>query len=45
VIGALVMAFLITYDLLNFDNTVQYVVKGLILLLAVWIDIATKKKA
>lgn len=46
VIGALVMGSLDNgMSLMNVDVTWQYVVKGLILLLAVWVDIATRKKA
>jgi D-xylose transport system permease protein len=30
-------------SLMNLDVTYQYVIKGLILLLAVWVDIATRK--
>ena len=45
VIGALVMSSLDNgMSLMNLDVTYQYVVKGLILLLAVWVDIATRKK-
>ena len=45
IIGALVMSSLDNgMSLLNLDVTYQYVVKGLILLLAVWLDIATRKK-
>ena len=50
IVGAVIGALVITsldngMSLMNLDITVQYVVKGLILLLAVWVDIATKKKA
>lgn len=46
IIGALVMASLDNgMSLMNMDITYQYIVKGLILLLAVWADIATRKKA
>lgn len=31
-------------SLLNLNITWQYVIKGLILLLAVWVDIATREK-
>lgn len=45
IIGALVMGSLDNgMSLMNIDVTWQYVVKGLILLLAVWVDIATRKK-
>jgi D-xylose transport system permease protein len=45
VIGALVMTSLDNgMSLMNLNITVQYVVKGLILLLAVWVDIASKKR-
>ncbi|MES2615886.1 MAG: sugar ABC transporter permease [Bdellovibrionota bacterium] len=45
IIGALVMASLDNgMSLLDLDITWQYVVKGGILLLAVWIDISTRKK-
>lgn len=44
VIGSLVITSLDNgMSLMNLDITVQYVVKGLILLLAVWMDIASKK--
>jgi len=46
IIGALVMGSLDNgMSLMNIDVTWQYVVKGLILLLAVWVDIATRRKA
>ena len=46
VIGALVMESLNNgMSLMNLDVTWQYMIKGLILLLAVWADIATRKKA
>lgn len=46
IIGALVMASLDNgMSLMNVDVTYQYIVKGLILLLAVWVDIETRKKA
>jgi D-xylose transport system permease protein len=46
IIGALVMASIDNgMSLMNMDITYQYIVKGLILLLAVWLDFATKKKA
>ncbi|MCK9604411.1 MAG: sugar ABC transporter permease [Candidatus Omnitrophica bacterium] len=46
VIGALIMASLDNgMSLMNTDITYQYVIKGLILLLAVWVDIATRKKS
>ncbi len=45
IIGALVMASLDNgMSLMNLDITWQYVVKGSILLLAVWIDISSRKK-
>ncbi len=46
IIGALVMASLDNgMSLLNIEVTWQYIVKGSILLLAVWVDIATRKKS
>jgi len=45
VIGALVMTSLDNgMSLMNLDITWQYVIKGLILLLAVWVDMAQRKK-
>lgn len=45
IIGALVMASLDNgMSLLNMDITYQYVIKGAILLLAVWVDMATRKR-
>lgn len=45
IIGALVMATINNgMSLMNVPSTYQYIVKGLILLLAVWIDIASRKK-
>ena len=45
IIGALIMSSLDNgMSLMNLDITFQYVIKGLILLLAVWVDIATRKK-
>ncbi|NCD34919.1 MAG: sugar ABC transporter permease [Spartobacteria bacterium] len=45
IVGALVMASLDNgMSLMNLDITYQYVVKGLILLLAVWVDISTRNK-
>lgn len=45
VIGALIMASLDNgMSLMNVDITYQYIIKGLILLIAVWIDIATRKQ-
>ncbi|URA11181.1 sugar ABC transporter permease [Thermospira aquatica] len=45
-IGALVMASLDNgMSLMNLDITFQYIVKGLILLLAVWVDVRTRKKS
>ena len=44
-IGALIMASLDNgMSLMNLDITYQYVIKGLILLVAVWVDVATQKK-
>ena len=44
-VGALIMASLDNgMSLMNLDVTYQYVVKGLILLVAVWVDIATRNK-
>ena len=45
-IGALVMASLDNgMSLMNMDITWQYVIKGLILLLAVWVDVAQRQAA
>jgi D-xylose transport system permease protein len=45
IIGALVMASLDNgMSLMNLPIMIQYMVKGMILLLAVWIDIANRKK-
>ena len=45
IIGALVMASLDNgMSLMNLPIMIQYIVKGFILLLAVWIDIANRKK-
>jgi D-xylose transport system permease protein len=45
VIGAMVMSSLDNgMSLMNLDITFQYVIKGLILLLAVWVDMAQRKK-
>jgi len=45
IIGALVMASLDNgMSLMNVEIMYQYIIKGMILLLAVWIDLATKKK-
>ena len=45
IIGALVMASLDNgMSLMNLPIMIQYIIKGMILLLAVWVDIATKKK-
>ena len=45
-VGALVMTSLDNgMSLMNLDITFQYVIKGLILLLAVWFDMAQRKKA
>jgi D-xylose transport system permease protein len=45
VVGALVMTSLDNgMSLMNLDITFQYVIKGLILLLAVWVDMAQRKK-
>ncbi len=44
-VGALIMASLDNgMSLMDTDITYQYVIKGLILLLAVWVDMATRKK-
>ena len=44
-VGALIMASLDNgMSLLDTNITYQYVIKGLILLLAVWVDMATRKK-
>ena len=46
IIGALVMTSLDNgMSLMNMDITYQYIIKGLILLFAVWVDIATRKKS
>lgn len=50
VIGALIGALVLTsldngMSLMNLDITFQYIIKGLILLLAVWFDISTRKKS
>ena len=45
IVGALVMTSLDNgMSLMNLDITFQYVIKGLILLLAVWFDMAQRKK-
>ncbi|MDD5432079.1 MAG: sugar ABC transporter permease [Candidatus Omnitrophica bacterium] len=45
VIGALIMASLDNgMSLMDTEITYQYIIKGMILLLAVWMDIATKKR-
>jgi D-xylose transport system permease protein len=49
VVGALVGALVMTsldngMSLMNLDITYQYVIKGLILLLAVWVDMAQRTK-
>jgi D-xylose transport system permease protein len=45
IIGALVMSSLDNgMSLMNLDITYQYVIKGLILLLAVWVDMAQRSK-
>jgi D-xylose transport system permease protein len=45
-VGALIMASLDNgMSLMNTNITYQYIIKGLILLLAVWVDIATRNKA
>lgn len=45
VLGGLIMASIDNgMSLLNIDYSIQTMVKGLILVLAVWVDIATKKK-
>lgn len=46
IIGALVMASIDNgLSLMNADASLQYVAKGLILLFAVWVDIASRKRA
>lgn len=46
IIGALFMASLDNgMSLMNLDVTYQYMVKGLILLMAVWVDISTRRKS
>lgn len=46
IIGALVMASLDNgMSLMNTENFWQYIIKGLILIVAVWVDISSKKKA
>lgn len=46
VVGALIMASLDNgMSLMNMDITYQYIVKGMILLFAVWVDIATRRKS
>lgn len=46
IIGALVMASIDNgMSLLNIDYSILTIVKGLVLVLAVWVDIATKKRA
>jgi D-xylose transport system permease protein len=45
IVGALVMKSLDNgMSLMNLDVTYQYIVKGLILLIAVWIDISSRKR-
>ncbi len=45
IIGALVMASLDNgMSLMNLPIMIQYIIKGMILLLAVWVDIANRKK-
>ena len=45
-IGALIMTFIDNgMSLMNLDNTFQYIVKGMVLLLAAWMDVATNKKS
>lgn len=45
IIGALVMSSLDNgMSLMDWDITYQYAIKGLVLLLAVWVDIASRKK-
>ena len=45
IIGALVMASLNNgMELMNLHVMIQYIVKGMILLVAVWVDIANRKK-
>jgi ABC-type xylose transport system permease subunit len=46
IIGALVMASINNgMSLMNLDISYQYVIKGLVLLLAVWFDISTRNKS
>ena len=46
VVGALIMASLDNgMSLMDTNITYQYIIKGMILLLAVWIDIATRRKS
>lgn len=50
IFGALIGALIMTsidngMSLMNLDNTYQYIVKGMVLLLAVWMDVATNKKS
>ncbi|HRZ66999.1 MAG TPA: sugar ABC transporter permease, partial [Candidatus Omnitrophota bacterium] len=45
-IGALIMASLDNgMSLMDTNITFQYIIKGMILLLAVWVDIATRRKS
>ncbi|MGC8765880.1 MAG: sugar ABC transporter permease [Brevinematia bacterium] len=49
ILGALIGALVLTsldngMSLMNLDITFQYIIKGLILLLAVWFDISTRRK-
>ena len=45
IIGALIMASIDNgMSLMNMEITYQYIVKGLILLLALWIDVSTRQK-
>ena len=46
IIGTMLMASLDNgMSLMNLDSTIQYIVKGAVLLLAVSIDVSSKKKS
>ena len=46
IIGALIMASINNgMSIMNLPSNVQYITKGIVLLLAVWMDVATRKKA
>lgn len=46
IIGALIMTSIDNgMSLMDMDVTYQYIIKGLVLLLAVWMDVATRKKS